>query len=89
MKLTPTQIAKARYDEATQILEAWNQRLARAQADYYKHRAHHEDALTTKRILNATQLQHTDAQTQALIAQQTWINTANQDLYPTRQGRAA
>lgn len=84
-KLTPTQIAKARYDEAHQILEAWNHRLAQAQAHHYNTTQTNGDTLTSKRNLNATELEHTDAQAHASITQQAWINAANHELWPTRK----
>lgn len=85
MKLTPTQIAKARYDEAHQILDAWNQRLAQAQAHHYTTTKTGGDTLSSKRNLNAVELEHADAQAHTRITQQAWINAANQELWPARK----
>lgn len=84
-KLTPTQIAKNRYDEAHHILDAWNHRLAQAQAHLYNTTQNGGDTLAARRNLNAIELEHTDAQAHTRITQQAWINAANQELWPTRK----
>ncbi|QOT15907.1 hypothetical protein [Paenarthrobacter sp. YJN-5] len=79
-KPTPTQIAKARYDEARHILEAWTHRLAVAQANVYNTNKHGGDILAARRNLNAVEIHREDAKADEAIARQQWVTTANKEI---------
>ena len=78
--MTPAQIAKARYDEAHQILDAWTHRLARAQALSYNAARNGGDALAAKRKLNAVEIEREDAKALARIARQQWVSEADKEI---------
>lgn len=80
--MTPAQVARARYDEAHQIRDAWEHRIKVAQAEHDHARRTGGDELTTRRQLNATLIQADDALEAMRAAHHEWVET-------TRQGRAA
>ena len=67
------QIAKARYDEANQILDAWNHRRSQAQAANYNANRNGGNAIETRRNLNAIEIQCEDAKELAQQARKQWI----------------
>lgn len=79
-KPTPAQIAKARYDEAHQILDAWTHRLAQAQAHNYNTARTGGDVLAAKRNLNAVEIEREDAKALARIARQQWVSAADKEI---------
>ena len=79
-KLTPTQIAKARYDEARQLLDAWTHRLERAQTHAHNAARNGGDVLAARRNLNAVEIHREDAKADEAIARQQWVTTANKEI---------
>ena len=80
--MTPAQIARARYDEAHQIRDAWEHRIKVAQQEHQHATRVGGDKLTTRRNLNAVLIQADDALEAMRVAHHQWVET-------TRQGRAA
>lgn len=74
--MTPAQVARARYDEAHQIRDAWEHRLRVAQLEHNHAAKNGGDELATRRNLNAAQLQADDALEAMRLAHHLWVEAA-------------
>ena len=83
--MTPAQIARARYDEAHQIRDAWEHRIRLAQAAHDHARKTGGDELATRRQLNAVEIEFEEATEALRLAQHLWITAANKALWPRRK----
>ena len=82
--MTPVQVARARYDEARQIRDAWEHRIKVAQAAHDEARRTKSDEMTTRRTLNATLIQADDALEAMRVAHRIWVEVARNN-----KGKAA
>ena len=79
--MTPAQIARARYDEAHQIRDAWEHRIRLAQAEHDHAAKTGGDTLATKRHLNAAQMEHDDAAAAMRLAHHIWVEAAREQAW--------